>query len=180
MDPMRDKPTPSPIKLFCGLIGSDESIARAVELLVPYFGDIDCESPIIPFEFTGYYRAEMGERLRRKWIGFGELKKRSYLAPAKDVTVQIEGELSKDGQRTVNIDPGYVDNAQVVLATTKNFAHRIYIGMGYYAEVTMIYKDKDFQSLEWTYADYISQAGLDFFRHARNIYHGQVRPGSET
>ena len=99
---------------------------------------------------------------------------------AKEWAATIEADLARDGKRTVNIDPGYVDDAQVVLATTKNFSHRIYIGMGYYAEVTLIYKHGRFRTLEWTYPDYRGPAGLEFFTMARAAYHQGLRSSDET
>ncbi len=174
------RPKPDPVKIFCGLIGQETAIARAVERLISDFGPADCGSPLMPFEFTGYYREEMGDHLLRKWLSFKRLQERGYLPTAKHLTLQIESHLTRSGRRTVNIDPGYVDEAQVVLATTKNFSHRIYIGMGYYAEVTLVYKHKTFRPLEWTYPDYKSPRGLEFFTKARAVYHAALRSGDET
>ena len=171
--PARSKP--QPIKIFCGLIGGQEAIGQAVDSLAVHFGEIDCRSPAFPFGFTDYYRGEMGDDLLRTWIAFRTLRERAYLPLAKHLSVLTECDLAKGDRRTVNIDPGYVDDAQVVLATTKNFAHRIYIGMGYYAEVTLVYVNKDFRPVDWTYPDYKSEEGLAFFRQARRAYHQQVR-----
>lgn len=171
---------PDPVKIFCGLFGCEQAIAEATERLVSHFGQIDCETPLVEFEFTDYYRREMGDGLLRKWVAFKRLCQRGYLVRAKHTAFQIEAGLTSDGKRTVNIDPGYVDDAQVVLATTKNFSHRIYIGMGYYAEVTLIYKHGQFRTLEWTYPDYRSPTGLEFFIKARTAYHRQLRSSDET
>jgi hypothetical protein len=176
----RGRTRPSQIKIFCGLIGREESFARATKLLTGQLGDIDCESPILPFEFTDYYADEMGEGLLRKWIAFRNLRERGFLARAKHLGIHTERDLAQGGKRTINIDPGYVDDAQVVLATAKNFSHRIYIGMGYYAEVTLIYKGKDFRPVEWTYPDYKSPGGLEFFREVRKAYHTQVRSDRDS
>jgi hypothetical protein len=180
MGESRLRPKPDPVKLFCGLIGREAAIGDALERLVSGFGAIDCETPAVPFEFTDYYRGEMGGGLLRKWVAFKALRQRGYLPLAKHLAFQIEGALAHDNRRTVNIDPGYVDDAQVVLATTKNFSHRIYIGMGYYAEVTLIYKQKQFRPLEWTYPDYKGSVGLDFFTRARAAYHKALRSSDET
>jgi hypothetical protein len=184
---------PDRIKLFCGLIGSavrggmdggeacgdsgsgGEPIGRALDLLSVEFGPVDHTSPVVPFDFTDYYGKEMGTGLKRQWVSFEILRERSYLQRAKHVAVRIEEALSRDGKRTVNIDPGYVDSAQVVLATSKNFAHRIYIGMGYYAEVTLIHVHGAYRSLDWTYPDYKEKTGMAFFGRARELYRNQVR-----
>ncbi|MFZ1948383.1 MAG: DUF4416 family protein [bacterium] len=163
------------MKIFCGLIGTADAIARARDLLAEEFGEVDCESPTVDFTFTDYYRAEMGEGLKRTWVGFRQRRARGYLALAKHAAVQIEASLAWHGRRTVNIDPGYIDDAQVVLATAKNYSHRLYMGMGYYAEVTLIYEHKGFKFLEWTYPDYRSETALRFFAEARDAYLGAVR-----
>lgn len=175
MDEAKTRQKPLPVKLFCGLIGSDAWIEEAERLLVEELGPVDCRSLLLPFTWTDYYGDEMGSDLKRRWIAFAELKERGYLARAKHAAVLLEADLSFDGRRRVNIDPGYVDCAQVVLATAKNFSHRIYIGKGYYAEVTLIYARTGFRLLEWTYPDYKSEKGLEFFEEVRSAYYLQLR-----
>lgn len=170
---MREKP--KPVKLFCGLIGKREAISEARGLLVGRLGEVDCESPEVAFDFTQYYRDEMGDGLLRKWIAFRDLRERAYVAMAKHLASAAEDALRKNGSRTVNIDPGYIDDAQVVLSTTKNYSHRLYIGMGYYAEVTLIYEHGAFKPLAWTYPDYRSEEALRFLRRARDAYIAQVK-----
>ena len=150
-------------------------MSEASNLLEQEFGEIDHDSALLPFDFTDYYTEEMGVGLRRRWVAFGSLKARAYLSRAKHTALQLERVLMRNGRRTVNIDPGYVDNAQVVLSTAKNYAHCIYIGMGYYAEVTLVYVGNQFRPLEWTYPDYRSRAGLEFFHLIRKKYHRQLR-----
>ena len=171
---------PFPIKLFCGLIGPSSGLADARAQLEREFGPVDIESPAEVFAFTDYYEAEMGGDLHRTWIAFAPLKERAYLVEAKRIAVTVEGRLAREGRRTVNIDPGYVDNAQVVLATAKNFAHRIYIGAGYYAEVTLLYVDGAFRFLEWTYPDYKAASALAFFSRARASYHREMRQDRDS
>ena len=166
---------PELVKLFCGLIAPSHEVDRAQARLVEHLGPIDCESPLLEFTFTDYYREEMGENLLRKWIAFEPLRARGYLALAKHAAVSIEGDLASCGRRLANLDPGYVDGAQVVLASAKNFSHRIYVGMGYYAEVTLIYEHGAFRSLAWTYPDYKTAEALVFLNAARSAYQLQVK-----
>jgi hypothetical protein len=161
---------PKTIKLFCGLIGSREAVAQGIRLLCGRFGESDYQSRSIDFGYTRYYSEEMGEKLLRKWVSFQKIRERAYLVMAKHTAVALEEELSRSGKRTLNIDPGYVDDAQVVLSTSKNYSHRIYIGMGYYAEVTLVYKNRAFQALEWTYPDYKVPEALQFFDTLRSAY----------
>lgn len=169
----RDRP--KPIKLFCGLIGTAEAIARACDLLAADFGEIDLRSAAVPFAFTGYYAEEIGGDLVREWVSFRELRARGYQAVAKHLAVRLEAALAREGKRTVNIDPGYVDDAQVVLTTGKNYSHRLYIGLGYYAEVTLVYDHKIFKPLAWTYPDYRTEEALRFFYDARRAYLSSAR-----
>ncbi len=164
-----------PVKLFCGVIAQKAALEEAITKLEGCFGRKELESACVGFDSTDYYEDEMGRELVRKWLCFEGLRERGFLALAKHITLGIETELSFDERRRANLDPGYLDNAQVVLATSKNYAHRIYIGMGYYAEVTLIFKHGTFEPLEWTYPDYRSSIALDFFARARNIYHREVR-----
>jgi len=173
------RPKPLPVKLFCGLVGMENSLAEAESLLEQEFGPVEFATHIAPFDFTDYYSDEMGSDLVREWIAFSGLKERAYLALAKHVAVGIEKVLARRGRRAVNIDPGYVDDAQVVLSTGKNFAHRIYIGRGYYAEPALIYVKGRFRRLEWTYPDYQTRIALDFFDKVRASYHRELRKSSE-
>jgi hypothetical protein len=173
--PRREKP--KRVKIFCGLIGKDDRMRQVLRRLEREFGEIDCETDVRDFDSTDYYAREMGSDLKRKWVAFRPLRERAYLARAKHLSVEVETELSAGGRRTVNIDPGYVDDAQVVLATTKNYAHRVYIGMGYYAEPTLIYVKGEggYRPLEWTYPDYKTVKALRFFRDVRCEYLRQVK-----
>jgi hypothetical protein len=180
MDELTMMRKPFPIKLFCGLIGPVGGLASARRALEREFGPVEMESPVEVFGLTDYYEAEMGRDLRRMWIAFSGLRERAYLVEAKRLAVIIEGRLARGGRRSVNIDPGYVDNAQVVLATAKNFAHRIYIGAGYYAEVTLLHVDGTFRFLDWTYPDYRSASALAFFSRVRASYHREMKRSRDS
>jgi hypothetical protein len=169
------RPKPQPVKLFCGLIGREEIFTEVLPLLEAEFGSVDLETRPVSFDFTDYYKGEMGPSLFRRWVGFSGLRERAYLACAKHLTMAVEERLAHGDNRTVNIDPGYVDDAQVVLATAKNYAHRIYIGMGYYAEPALIYVKGRWHPLRWTYPDYRDPMATEFFDKARKIYHRDMR-----
>jgi len=92
------------------------------------------------------------------------------LAGIKHRTNLLESELAVEGRRGVNLDPGIVNDSRLILATTKDFAHRVYLGSGIYAEVTLIFKDGAFRPQEWTYPDYKSREALEFVLRARERY----------
>ena len=120
------------------------------------FGPLDFLSGPIAFDHTDYYAGEFGGGpLKRKVASFEELVRSEDLSSIKIYTNGLEEGYRKDGGgRRVNIDPGYLCLERFILASCKNFSHRIHIGQGVYAELTLVYKDGEFRPLEWTYPDY--------------------------
>lgn len=155
-----------PAKLFCGLIG--HSFDEPIEELTKQFGKVESRRDPIPFSYTNYYKDEMGENLIRDWIVFKKLIEEENIGNIKIFTCEIERKLSINNRRTVNIDPGYVNLSRVILTSTKDYSHRIYLGKGILAEVTLIYKQKKFTPLPWTYPDY--RDNIDFFQKIRELY----------
>ncbi|MGA1864165.1 MAG: DUF4416 family protein [bacterium] len=173
---------PDPVKLFMGLIlGQDTDLEMIKQELTGHFGRIDLQSPINPFDHTEYYIKEMGPDLQRCFLSFEDPASSDQLAKIKLLTNRLEilrGEFAGDGgiYRKVNIDPGILSLSNVILATTKNRAHRIYLSHGIYAEVTLIYsKTKGWQPLDWTYPDYRIPCTIEFFRAIREKYYLQTR-----
>ncbi len=159
---------PEPAKLIVGLIFAPEFHDTALTRLEEEFGPITLHSKIIPFDKTNYYEPEMGKGLQRQWIAFKELIEQDKIVEIKLKTNEIEREWMEQGSRKVNIDPGYVAESKLVLATTKNYSHRIYLSRGIYAEVTLIFRRKvGFEPLPWTYPDYRSEEALEFFNMVR-------------
>ena len=159
-----------PVKLIAGLIFKDKfTLHKAEGLLIKHFTPLDFESQILPFIHTHYYQKELGPNLLRKFISFKKLIPAEDLYKIKILTNKIERRLSVEKHRSVNIDPGYLDLSKLILATTKDYSHRIYLNDGIYAEVTLIYKDKNFQACVWTYPDYRTEPYLNFFLSLRNM-----------
>ena len=142
--------------MFMGILSTRGFPDSIREKLVDSFGPISYISPSMPFTFTDYYNPEMGEGIERFFISFSRLISPDALADAKTITNAIELDEAVDGKRKINLDPGLISEASVILATTKNRAHRIAIGHNLYAEVTLIYQNHGFVSFPWTYADYRS------------------------
>ncbi len=130
----------------------------ALERLESLYGPVAVRGPELAFDQTRYYEAEMGPGLRRILVGFERLLPRDSLVGCKLAANEIEQELCDPaGRRRVNVDPGLLAVENLVLATGKNFGHRIYLGKGIYAEVTLVYRQGGFASLPWTYPDYASR-----------------------
>lgn len=163
------------VKLVVGMISGRASLFDAAQReLVAKFGSLDYESALMPWEFTDYYCPEMGEELRRKFIAFQRLIDPIRLAEVKLFTNSLEGKFSEGGKRKINLDPGYLDSAKLVLATTKDRDHRIYIGQGIFAEVTLHFRNKSFRAWEWTYPDYATPEYIAIFNEIRSLYRGQL------
>jgi hypothetical protein len=174
------KPRPFiPVKLISGFIFQEDAYYRkAKDLISRCFGPVDFESPQIDFNYTDYYNPEMGQGLKRRFVSFSRLFKAEQIAQVKLTTNRLEDKLSLKGRRRVNIDPGYVDLGKLVLATTKDHRHRVYIGRLIFAEVTLFYEDKSFHGWEWTYPDYKSDEYIAAFNRIRSIYAEQINPSS--
>ena len=162
---------PKPAKLVIGLFMSAKSLLEkaAVQLESP-FGPIDMVSPWMNFDYTTYYEPEMGAPLFRRVFTFENLIQQYDLAKIKITTNRIEQNYSHNGKRSINIDPGYLLHERFVLASGKNFSHRIYIGDGIYADLTLLYSGGNFQKLPWTYPDYADRPMLTFLKRVRNRY----------
>jgi hypothetical protein len=162
---------PDKAKLIIGILTSDKELLKKTEaILEKAFGRIDHKSGLLEFDLTDYYEKEMGRGLLRCWLSFERLIEPLSLSGIKVKTNRIEERSSMGCRRRINLDPGYIESAKLVLASTKNFSHRIYLDKGIYAEVTLIYEDKKFCGLKWTYPDYKTETALRFLEEARKIY----------
>ncbi|MFP3928659.1 MAG: DUF4416 family protein [Desulfobacteraceae bacterium] len=160
-----------PVKRIAGLISPDpEIIDRIIKELESVFGPVDRVSPLLDFDKTRYYEKEMGRPLFRRFISFRDLMPQDRLPEAKLETNRLEERTSLGGRRVVNIDPGYLCLERLVLATGKNFTHRIYLKKGIFADLTLIFHKGSFRPLEWTYPDFREPLVEGFFNELREDY----------
>jgi hypothetical protein len=146
---------PDPVKLVIGAVMADKALLAQVAVeLERRFGPLDIVSPWIAFDQTDYYAAEMGPVLVRRMMAFKRLVDPGRLAAIKVLTNRIEERLTSGGRRRVNLDPGILSRERFVLATGKNFSHRIYLADGIWADLTLIFYHGNFEPLPWTYPDY--------------------------
>ncbi len=163
---------PEPAKLFVGMLAQDPAwLDRATALLEECFGPVELASDTFDFDYTDYYESEMGAGLKRRFVSFERPVRLDDIVGIKLATNDLESRLAKEidstVSRPVNLDPGYLTHAKVVLATTKDYSHRIYLGRGIYAEVTLHYHKGEYQPCEWTYPDYRSTDYGRFFLEMR-------------
>jgi hypothetical protein len=170
------RPVPhAPASLIVGMLGaSAELFDRAEAMLAERFGPLSGASPIMKFDFTGYYEPEMGANLLRKFVAFERPINPADLVEIKLWTNDLEASFSEAAaaqglavRRPINLDPGYVALSKLVLATTKDHAHRICLGRGVYAEVTLTFLKGAFEPMPWTYPDYRTEAYRRFFEQVR-------------
>ncbi len=163
----RPKPPESAI-LFSGFLYAEEScLHKALGILQEHFsGPLFVTQPIL-WQHSQYYREELGWPIYRRFALYDRIIDPSEIVDIKLLTNQIEESLSEGGRRTVNIDPGYVTLSKVVLATTKNHAHRLYLGRGIYGEVTLYYRGGSFRAHQFTYPDFSSQPYIEIFNRIR-------------
>jgi len=146
---------PGPVKLLVGLLFSDFGVQQEIlSALSNRFGPMDFLSEPVRFDYTTYYDKEIGPGINRQWGSFFHLVAPDMLAEYKLWTNQLEIGFSRNDRRQANIDPGILSEERFVLATGKNFTHRIYLRDGIYADLTLIYQKGAFQALPWTFPDY--------------------------
>lgn len=171
---------PKKVKLICGMISNDvDAMRRARSLLARRFGAVEEESEVWAFDATDYYEAEMGFDLKRMFVSFAPLIDPGRLAAIKRETNELEAEICRQaGQspefRVVNLDPGYIGIGKLVLATTKDYAHRLYLADGIYAEVTLHWHGQRWEAWPWTYPDYAGDRYHPFFTRVRDRLREQL------
>jgi hypothetical protein len=171
------KPLPAePVKLAVSILyQEDHSLRQVLEELSDEYGSVDFISQEMPFHYTEYYTKEMGSCLKRRLVFFENPMNPEALPDVKHFTNRIEDSFSVDGKRRINMDPGYVSKAHLILATGKGFTHRPYLRDGIYADLTLVYTGGTFQALPWTYPDYAGEQIIGILNTVRARYIEQLR-----
>jgi hypothetical protein len=168
---MAEASVPPVVVWMCGMISSRrEWLDAAAGELARAFGPVDIAGEVMDFDFTHYYDRQMGTPLLRQFVSFRDSPAGDALAEAKLTANRIEREFAAaeaSPPRPINLDPGYVESSKLVLASMKNFSHRIYLARGVYAEVTLLYRRGRWEPLGWTFPDYRSGRYDAFLSSAR-------------
>ena len=169
-----------PVVRICAVISRHaEARAWATKQLSDSWGQIQHRTDPLPFEANGYYESQMGTDLQKELLAFAELCEPGGLADWKQETIRIENEYAglrnHPEQRPINLDCGYVTQAKLVLATTKDRDHRIYLRDGMFAEVTLNYVAKAWVHHRWTYPDYRTEQVADFAQRCRDLVREHVQ-----
>ncbi|MGB9561599.1 MAG: DUF4416 family protein [bacterium] len=166
------------VKLFTGIIvrNNPELIKMVKDALEKTFSEIILESRIIPFNYTNYYQKEMGKELLRFWAGYKKPILPDELPDIKKKAVELEkGFCDEKGNRQVNIDPGYLELSKIVLSSTKDYSHRIYLRDGVYAELEYQFLKGKYEPVSWTYPDYRDTPAIEFFHNLRRIFKEELK-----
>jgi hypothetical protein len=183
---------PLPVKLFIGMFSPDVRLLKELkDKLQNIYGPSDMESPMLKWSHTGYYLKEMGKGLKKQFIFFQKLINPEDIAEIKLKTIELEKQYLYEnpplppfdkggmggfvGGRKINIDPGYLDSARIILVSSKDFSHRICLGKGIYGEVTLIYSGNNYQILPYTYPDFRTEKYWDLFKKARALYKAELK-----
>jgi hypothetical protein len=167
------------VKLISSLFSPQIKLIDAgIKEMEEQFGHVDWASEIMPFDRTRYYEKEMGWPLYRRFISFIELIVPESLADIKLITNDLEKAHLCEGKRIINIDPGYMALERLVLGTGKNYSHRLYLSKGIYADLTLIFHDRTFKPLSWTYPDYADEKVIGIFNTLRSGYLKHLREGA--
>ena len=169
---------PLPAKVVMSIFAREETIIQEARGLAQEFlGDIEFDSGLMPFEFTDYYEPEFGRGLKRCFVAFSGLRPQDSLRAIKLGTWRLEYEHTVGGKRRFNLDPGILTLERLVLATGKNYVHRIYLGSGVFADLTLIFKKGGFAGLDWTYRDYLLPQSIAFWHMVRDSYRKELKEG---
>ncbi len=161
---------PQQVRLFASIIFHENAdIGEVLSRLGCTISPIEEQTEPALFTHTSYYEKEMGERLRRFFILFASLFERESLPGIKTATNEIEDYFAADGRRLVNIDSGYIALEHVILATTKGYAHRVYLGKGIHADLTLMFSSGSYRTLPWTYPDYAEAETIALFNRWREL-----------
>lgn len=168
--------SPANVRFFVAVLyGSETAFHKACRRLVERWGPIEDTSEPYPFDVTDYYLSEMGPHLLRRIIVFSQLRPPTELVEMKIHCNYVENERAHEGNRTVNLDCGYLDHHKILLASAKEAGQKVYLDRGIYADLAARYKNKKWEPFEWTFPDYRDGRYDSFYQTVRTRYLMQLR-----
>jgi hypothetical protein len=168
--------SPLPVTLFLAALITPRSPWEEVRArLEAQWGKIEFVYGPIDFTYSDYYDEEMGRPQQKIYMTFEKAIERDTLPQHKLFTNELEQRYAAGGKRSINCDPGYISRDKLVLASTKDFYHRLYLGEGIFGEVTLHFRKGDFQVFPWTYPDYQNKALWEMLIKVRAALVGRLR-----
>lgn len=164
------KPDEPQALLICGLLSVENDLIKSIETtLEEEFGSVLLRSELLPFAWTDYYNAELGEGILRRWLIFSPLVNLLQSWQYKLESCKIENSFRKNGKRRINVDPGFIRLDGLWLLTTKPAGHRTYLEKGVWIELTLRFLKDHCEELPWTYPDHRDTGAQAFFLKAREF-----------
>ena len=169
----------TPAKLIVGIISSkDIFFDKAEEALKALYGAVDLKSPEFSFDLTDYYEKQMGKNLKRRFLSFVDLVPPEELSSIKVQTNDLESKIRLglgENFRVVNVDPGILTTSALIMATAKDFSHRIPLTRGIYAHLEFLFTKSAIRIFDWTYPDFKQEGYQRFFLDVRRTYLDQLK-----
>ena len=171
---------PKPVLLIAAVTSRNaEALDWTVRVTESHWGPLALKSPVFDFTETSFYTQSMGTQLKKQFLAYETLFDSGEISGAKHVSNQLEAAYAAASdhpeERPVNIDPGYISEAKLVLVTTKDRDHRIYLRDGIYSEVTLFYRSGSWNHSRWTYPDYQREDFQSFFDECRGYLRRKLR-----
>jgi hypothetical protein len=175
---------PKLVKLIIGILASERKVlSAAMEAIEDRFDRVDLASDVWPFTHTQYYKDQTGPNILRQFVSIDRLIDPGKLSKIKHKTNKLEQKLAAKLKiplpRPVNLDPGIIEPSKLILASTKNYSHRIYIGKKIFAEVTLIFDKGYWRPLPYTYLDYRQECYFEFFEKVRTRLLEQLKQSAQ-
>ena len=177
---MAQPTTPSPALLLLAAFSCHEAALQwARDRAIECWGAVAMASPLFDFKETDYYESTMGAPLQKIFFAFERPFDPAEIAEAKLRTNRLEEEYAEAAghaePRPLNLDPGYITLGKLVLASTKDYAHRIYLSRGIHAEITLHWRHGGWRPHEWTFTDYRREDYQQFFSQCRELLHQRLQ-----
>ena len=165
-----------PVKFFVSVIYHDmDNLSQVKATISQHIGNIDSQSESFPFDLTDYYNSEMGSPLFRTFLSLKQMGQADQIVPVKQECLSLERAFTVDGQRTINIDPGYIDMYKLVLVSEKYMGHKIYLGHGICADLVLLLGKKRVTPFQWTFPDFKSGIYTPYLLDLRRLYLNQLK-----
>jgi len=182
---MARRQTPPPGRLVVSIIYSSiDALADALKLLERQFGRVQYETIETTYSATTYAE-EMGDSLQRRFFSFEKPVERDRLPQIKTACQKIEKQFGDHVDdftfRTVNLDPGILTPDNLVMASTREYNHRIYLSDGVFADLVLVFAKGRFVRMPWTISDFYHGEAIEFFLRVRASFELMEEPaGSEA
>ncbi len=176
MSKLQTQKDPAKLIVSC-FFKEDRWLLHALDHLVNRFGSVERRVGPLYFTMSDYQRSQAEGEMKKVMLDFRDLVPRESLASLKVRCHEIEMQLLRQAQdenviasRPINLDPSHLFTDKFIVSSSRDKPHRLYLGHGVFGELTLMIRQGHFESLPWTYADYLEPEVLNFLSGARRRY----------